>query len=269
MLELRIDTRDEEVRQILIAKLAEIGYESFEETQDTLNAYIPVEKFSEAELEETIQLFHLKYSKEQIAQRNWNEEWEKNFQPVVIDDFCTVRASFHEKNPETKFDIVITPKMSFGTGHHATTYMMLDLMRGISFHEKTVFDFGTGTGILAILAEKLGAKNVLAIDIDEWSIVNARENLLLNECEKIALEQTGNIQSSQSFDIMLANINRNVILESLPQIVPILKADGEVLLSGLLKEDFEVVDEKLREFGMIISERREKNGWIAIKYHFS
>ena len=265
MLVIRVDTKDEELREILIAQLSEAGFESFEEEQ-TLNAYISEDKFSKAELDNLIQLFHLNYTSEIIPKKNWNEEWEKNFQPVQVDDFCSVHASFHPRNENVEYDIVITPKMSFGTGHHATTFLMMQFMKGISFTDKTVFDFGTGTGILAILAEKLGAKKVFAIDIDEWSIINAKENAELNGCDKIALVQAGNIQTSDSFDIMLANINRNVILENLPVMVPQLKANGILLLSGLLEDDFEVVDEVAVNLGLNLIEKRDKNGWIAIKY---
>ena len=265
MLQIKVHTKEESVREILIAQLSEAGFESFEESE-TLNAYISENNFNKAEFEKIIQLFHLKYSSDVIPQKNWNEEWEKNFQPVQVDDFCSVRAAFHPANTNVEYDIVITPKMSFGTGHHGTTFLMMQFMKGISFKEKTVFDFGTGTGILAILAEKLGAKNVLAIDIDEWSIINAKENAELNRCNKIALVQTGNIQSAVSFDIMLANINRNVILEDLPVMVPQLKANGVLVLSGLLEEDFSVVHDVAVNLGLNLIEKRDKNGWIAIKY---
>jgi ribosomal protein L11 methyltransferase len=265
MIVIRVDTKDEAIREILIAQLSEAGFESFEESE-TLNAYISEDKFSKAELDDLIQLFHLTYTSEILPQKNWNEEWEKNFQPVQVDDFCSVRASFHPQNNNVRFDIVITPKMSFGTGHHSTTFLMMQFMQGVSFEEKTVFDFGTGTGILAILAEKMGAKTVLAIDIDEWSIINAKENAEMNGCEQIDLVQTGNIQTCDSFDIMLANINRNVILENLPVMVPLLKANGVLLLSGLLQDDFMSIDEIAANLGLNLIEKRDKNGWIAIKY---
>lgn len=265
MICIKIDTKEEELREILIAQLSQIGFESFEEEQ-TLNAYISEDKFPKAELDDLIQLFHLSYTSQVIPHKNWNEEWEKNFQPVQVDDFCSVRAAFHPPNDQVQFDIVITPKMSFGTGHHATTFLMMQLMSGISFTGRSVFDFGTGTGILAILAEKLGAEKVLGMDIDEWSIINAKENAEMNESGRITLLQSGNIQTGNAFDIVLANINRNVILDHLPVLVSQLNANGTVLLSGLLEEDFPIVDEKAQKLGLNLIGKREKNGWIAIKY---
>src|SRR5689334_11761207 len=166
-----------EQSEILIAELSDAGYEGFEEGLNELKAYIPNENWNEAELIEVAERVGASWSKELIEETNWNQVWESNFQPVTVDEFVSIRAHFHEPVKGVKHEIIITPKMSFGTGHHATTSMMVRMMSQIDFHQKKVLDFGTGTGILAILAEKLGASEVVAIDNDDWSIENARENI--------------------------------------------------------------------------------------------
>ncbi|HEU4861999.1 MAG TPA: 50S ribosomal protein L11 methyltransferase, partial [Chitinophagaceae bacterium] len=174
-----------EQKEILIAQLADAGYEGFEETDTTLDAFIGELRFDNSLLNEIAFKYQTSYTSEKIAETNWNQIWESNFQPVVVDEYVAIRADFHQPISTTKFEIVITPKMSFGTGHHATTYMMMQQMRENDFANKNVFDFGTGTGVLSILAEKLGAKKVLAIDNDSWSIDNADENIQRNNCTKI------------------------------------------------------------------------------------
>jgi ribosomal protein L11 methyltransferase len=203
---------------------------------------------------------------ESLPVKNWNEEWEKNFDPVVVDDFCSIRAEFHKPNPRTRFELIITPKMSFGTGHHATTFMMLQLMQHLELKDETVLDFGTGTGILAIMAEKLGAADVVAIDIDEWSIQNAIENLALNGCRRIQLYKSDNIPADKSFKIILANINRNVILEQLPVMCKLLTGKGELLLSGLMVEDFEMIQSEAMKYRLVLHKKLERSGWIALRY---
>jgi ribosomal protein L11 methyltransferase len=252
--------------EILLAELISIGFYSFQEEQKLLKAFVAEDKFDEQVLKSIIEHYELSYSVESIQEKNWNEEWEKNFEPVVIGDHCTIRAKFHESNPKTKHEIVITPKMSFGTGHHATTYLMIELMQDMDFKNSEVLDFGTGTGILAIMAEQLGAKEILAIDIDDWSIMNAKENIETNQCIKIQLLQTDNIPPNKSFKIILANINRNVILENLPIMCKILEARGEILLSGLLVIDFEQVDAEATKRGLHLQRKGEKSGWIALRY---
>ena len=261
---IRVDTELE--KEILIAHLNAIGFEGFEEEPGILKAFIPEIKFDENGFHQLMKAHESKFDIESVAVKNWNEEWEKNFDPVVIDEFCSVRAEFHLPNPRTRFELVITPKMSFGTGHHATTYMMLQLMEHLVFKEKTVLDFGTGTGILAIMAEKLGAAEVIAIDIDEWSIENAIENLAQNGCGRIHLHKSDNIPADKSFKIILANINRNVILEQLPVMCKLLAGKGELLLSGLIVEDFEMVQSEAMKYGLALHKKLEKSGWIALRY---
>src|SRR6187397_408555 len=179
-----------EQKEILIAQLADAGYEGFEEKDNSLDAFINSKGFDTVILKEISFKYQTPYTKEKIAETNWNQVWESNFEPVIVNDYVAIRADFHKPITNTKFEIVITPKMSFGTGHHATTYMMIEQMRCIDFTNKKVFDFGTGTGILAILASKLGASSVTAIDIDEWSIKNAEENFQKNNIQSVNLYQS-------------------------------------------------------------------------------
>jgi ribosomal protein L11 methyltransferase len=251
---------------VLIALLSDIGYDSFEEDANVLRAYIMADKFDEERLDSIVSQYQLKYAVETIQSKNWNEEWEKNFEPVVIGQFCSIRASFHEPNKKTEHEIIITPKMSFGTGHHATTSLMIELMQDLNFHDATVLDFGTGTGILAIMAEKLGANEIVAIDIDDWSILNAKENIDANQTARIQLFQANNIPATKSFKIILANINRNVILSSLPDMCKILETKGEILLSGLMVSDYETVNAKATQLGLHLQKKGEKSGWIALSY---
>jgi ribosomal protein L11 methyltransferase len=265
-LQVSIPVENEEQREILIAELISIGVDSFEEEARILKAFVPDSLWDEKLIAAIIRRHQIEYRIEPLPTKNWNEEWEKNFEPVMIGNFCSVRASFHEPNRDTQYEIVITPKMSFGTGHHATTYLMLELMGEMDMEGKAVLDFGTGTGILSIMAEKLGAREVMAIDIDLWSIKNAEENLAMNDCRNVRLLQSDNIPADKSFKIILANINRNVILDNLPVMCKILEADGEILLSGLMEEDFGQVSEKAIKLGLRLQKKGEKSGWIALRY---
>jgi ribosomal protein L11 methyltransferase len=198
-----------------------------------------------------------------IPEQNWNAVWESNFEPVVVDDFCAIRADFHQPIKNVQHEIIITPKMSFGTGHHATTYMMIEQMSNINFTKKRVFDFGTGTGILAILAQKLGAASITAIDNDEWSIENAKENFQKNDVHSITLYRSS-AMPKDSFDIILANINRNVLNEYASALVSILSPKGVLLVSGILKEDERVI---VAAFNILqpIKVQQNKN-WISILF---
>jgi ribosomal protein L11 methyltransferase len=253
-------------REIVMAQLISIGFDAFEEETKWLKAYVPQSEFDEEAFLSIIRLHQLSYEMEIVPAKNWNEEWEKNFQPVVIGDFCSVRASFHKPNKNTAYDLVISPKMSFGTGHHATTYMMLELMQDLSFGDADVLDFGTGTGILAIMAEKLGANHITAVDLDDWSIENAKENSAMNNCSRIQLLKTNNIPADKSFKFILANINRNVIVDGLPVMCKILEANGEILLSGLMEADFAQVHAEASRLGLYLQRKGEKSGWIVLRY---
>ena len=226
-----------EQKEILIAQLADAGYEGFEERDSSLDAFINSKNFDKVIVNEISFKYQTPYKKEKIAETNWNQVWESNFEPVIVNDYVAIRADFHKPITHTKLEIVITPKMSFGTGHHATTYMMIELMKDLDLSGSSVLDFGSGTGILAILAEKEGAKNIDAIDNDDWSIANAGENFEKNNCTKINLRKASNSASEIKFDVILANINKNVIIENLALLSEQLNNGGQVLLSGLLKED--------------------------------
>lgn len=236
-IQIKIENISSTESEILIAQLSEIGFDGFEEGENFLLGYIADDKLNEDQLKKIISSHQLTYSKNLIEQKNWNEEWEKNFEPVIVNDFVAIRAHFHQPVKNVEHEIIITPKMSFGTGHHATTYMMMQQMPSIDFKNKNVFDFGTGTGILAILAEKLGAAKITAIDNDEWSISNASENIERNNCKNIQLLLRDSPVTLGKFDVILANINKNVILQYLTMLVDSLIENGHLLVSGLLKED--------------------------------
>ncbi len=264
-IQIKIENISLQQSEILVAQLSEIGFDGFEEGESFLSAFIEGEKFSESKLNDVLQN-NFSYSKNIVGERNWNEEWEKNFEPVIVDDFVAVRAEFHKPIKNVEHEIIITPKMSFGTGHHATTYMMMQQMRSIDFKNKTVFDFGTGTGILAIVAEKLGAASITAIDNDEWSINNAEENVERNNCKKILLQLSDTPLSSQKFDVILANINRNVILENISAFSKMLNKNAQLLVSGLLQEDEEAIKMAAIKAGLKYSDTTSRNKWVTIKF---
>jgi len=249
---------------ILIALLSEKGYEGFEETDGALKAFIKEELFVEGELKALVEMFELGYTIAVIHPQNWNAGWESSFEPVVVDDFVAVRAGFHQPNPTVQHEIIITPKMSFGTGHHATTYMMIAAMEGIEFRGKSVLDFGTGTAVLAILAEKVGAAKVLAIDNDNWSIENAKENIAANHCDKIQIQKVEQIPAGQPFDIILANINLNVIVAAMPALASALNQGGMILMSGFLRSNEEEITRSLSHYGLRLLTVIHKGDWLCI-----
>jgi len=256
-----------EQKEILIAQLADAGYEGFEEKDTSLDAFIKSKSFDKVIVNEISFKYQTPYTKEKIAETNWNHVWESNFEPVIVNDYVAIRADFHKPIANTKFEIVITPKMSFGTGHHATTYMMIELMKEIDFNERSVLDFGTGTGILAILAERSGAKNIIAIDNDDWSIANAEENFKKNNCDKIILRKASNTVSEIKFDIILANINKNVILQNLVLLAEQLNKGGQILLSGLLEDDKGEILSIATDLHLNLKKELIRNNWMALKFH--
>jgi ribosomal protein L11 methyltransferase len=260
-----IPAADISVQEILVARLEDLGYLGFQQEATHLDAYVEGGKFDAGELEELLSRWQLGYTKQDVPEKNWNEEWEKNFEPVIIGNFCAVRASFHAPIPHVQHELVITPKMSFGTGHHATTYMMIKAMRHLDWEGKSVLDFGTGTGVLAILAEKLGAREVLAVDHDPWSIDNALENLRENHAGRGRVEQMDTIPDNLLFDIILANINKNVILRELARMKQQLRKGGVILLSGLLHDDMQDIENETLKIDLPISERLSEGNWICLK----
>lgn len=247
----------------LIALLNDFNPSGYEQHEEVLIAYFEEEGFNEGAIHPLLDGFD--YRLAEVEEQNWNELWESNFQPVVVGDFCAVRAHFHQPIPNVAHEIIITPKMSFGTGHHATTYMMMEQMRAIDFKDKEVFDFGTGTGILAILAEKLGARRVVAIDVDEWSIENARENIERNSCRNIDVTLSTTIPDQQ-FDVILANINRNVLLQYAEQLNKACKQNSLLLLSGLLIDDSAGINEAFLKQGFGLVKQSERNKWISLLF---
>jgi ribosomal protein L11 methyltransferase len=252
-------------KEIIIALLSEEGYEGFEEEGDLLKSFIPFPKFNEENLRAIAKQQQVTFSISGIADRNWNKEWESNFDPVIIDEFAGIRADFHAPVKNVKHEIIITPKMSFGTGHHATTLMMIKMMSGINFTGKRVLDFGTGTGILAILAEKSGAEEIIAIDNDERSIENAEENLQRNQCKKIHLIKAGSAKMDGQFDIILANIIKNIVLTNFPDFSKQLVPNGILLLSGLLKDDEKEILQAATINKMSKKRKIEEQNWICLE----
>lgn len=259
--------------EILIAQLAEIGFESFVETDQGIKAYIPHALFVESDLEQVGLLsqdgFKVSWEVNEIVQQNWNERWERSFKPIVVDGECAVRAPFHPKSQAT-FEIIIEPKMSFGTGHHETTHMMLQLLLAIDCSGMTVLDMGCGTAVLAILAEKKGALKIEAIDIDSWCVENAIENFQRNECSNISVYQgdASLLTTKNKYDLILANINRNTLLSDIELYAHSLIAGGTLLLSGFYTQDLEMISEACRAVGGRYVEHLSRNNWIAAKFVF-
>lgn len=256
--------------EILMAELAEVGFDSFEDTPIGIKAYIPKDSWNEQILEDIYLLsnpeFTISYQITEIEQVNWNEEWEKNFSPIVVEDLCTVRANFHPV-PNTRYDIVITPKMSFGTGHHETTYMMLQQLLPLSLEGTKVLDMGCGTGILAIMAALRGARDITAIDIDPWCMENATENVQQNNCSFITIKE-GDVSliTGEQYNLILANINRNILLSDIPAYTQALLPQGLLLVSGFYEEDLPAIKEKCQEVGLTYLSHIERNRWVSAKF---
>ena len=256
--------------EILIAELAEVGFDSFVDTPTGIKAYIPKDSWNKQILEDIYLLgnpeFTISYQITEIEQVNWNEEWEKNFSPIVVEDLCTVRANFHPA-PNTPYDIVITPKMSFGTGHHETTYMMLQQLLSLSLESMKVLDMGCGTGILAIMAALRGARDITAIDIDPWCVENASENVQQNDCSFITIKQ-GDVSliAGEQYNLILANINRNILLSDIPAYAQMLLPKGLLLVSGFYEEDLAAIKDKCQEVGLTYISHIERNRWVSAKF---
>ena len=256
--------------EILMAELAEVGFDSFVDTPTGIKAYIPKNIWNEQILQDIYLLsnpeFTISYQITEIEQVNWNEEWEKNFSPIVVEDLCTVRANFHPV-PNTRYDIVITPKMSFGTGHHETTYMMLQQLLPLSLEGAKVLDMGCGTGILAIMAALRGAHDITAIDIDPWCVENATENVQQNDCSFITIKE-GDVSliAGEQYNLILANINRNILLSDIPAYTQALLPQGLLLVSGFYEEDLPAIKEKCQKVGLTYLSHIERNRWVSAKF---
>lgn len=253
-------------RDILVAELSEIGFESFVETENGLEAYIQSSQFK-LEAVKNLRIinnseFTVAYSTKIIEDQNWNETWEKSFNPINVENRCYIRANFHKKIADIEFDIIIDPKMSFGTGHHETTYLMIKRLLELDVINKKVLDMGCGTGVLAILAKMKNAKYIEAIDIDEWAYNNTIENIRNNNCKEIAVKQGGaELLKDANFDVILANINRNILLKDMSKYAKSLSTNGDLLLSGFFNVDRNLLLEEATKLGLEIAYSEEKKDW--------
>lgn len=258
-----------DIAEILVAFLGEMPFDTFEESEEGVNAYIPEKEDSEdiqQQLNDLQSRFAFEFTRAEIPHQNWNELWESNFESIQVGNFCGIRADFHPAFDQVTHELVINPKMAFGTGHHATTFMMIQLMESMEWKEKKVFDYGAGTGILAILAAKLGANDIDAVDIEDLSYENTIENAQRNQVSGIEVYLGDlSVVTHQGYDIILANINRNVILESLSALYEKLKEGGEILFSGILAVDKALLLESAEKQGFTLQQSLQKGDWIALK----
>jgi ribosomal protein L11 methyltransferase len=259
----------EPATEMLIAQLGYVGFESFVEQDNGVKAYIQKQEWNSKILEDVFLLhsneFNITFEHNEIAQTNWNEEWEKNFNPIQVDDLVSIRAPFHT-NPSLQFDIVIEPKMSFGTGHHETTHMMVQHLLALDLDTKKVLDMGCGTGILAIFAEMKGAKPIDAIDIDSWCYENSLENIQRNNCNHITVYEGDASLLKEKYDVIIANINRNILLSDMKTYTDCLNENGVLLLSGFYKEDIVIIEDEVTKHGVTFETMIQRNNWVALKY---
>ncbi len=251
---------------ILVARLNEIEFESYSEDENGLKAYVQTQLLDKDAVKEIVseisELTELSFSMNNIKKENWNMQWESNYSPVFINKNCVVRAHFHSVALDVKYEIIITPKMSFGTGHHETTSLMMNEMFNIDFKGKSVLDMGTGTGVLAILASKLGAKDLVGIDFDDWAFENAKENAVLNNISNIHfIHGDANAIGSIRYDVVLANINRNIILNDIEIYVEAMGDTSILLLSGFLEEDIPLILGKAESLGLKLVVLKNKSKW--------
>jgi ribosomal protein L11 methyltransferase len=261
----------EEYREILIAELAAIGFDSFLETETGLEGYVLQEQFSRDSFDEVISTYResaaLTVVEGVLPKVNWNEEWEKNYDPIEVGKLVYVRASFHSPQPGFQYEIVINPKMSFGTGHHATTFQLLSLQGNIDHQGKRVLDVGSGTGILAIMAHLLGAKEVEAFDIDSWCVDNGNENFELNGLStQMGLGTIREVKPKGPYELILANINKNVLLDELAIYTSLLAPQGILLLSGFYSEDIDDLNQAASLNGLHLTTQSTKDNWAALEF---
>ena len=263
----------EAISDVLAAELGEIGFESFTENAEGLQAYIPENKYAEATLQEKLMQFPIEgvgfhYTAQRIESQDWNEEWEKHyFKPIRIGKECIIRASFHEPEAGYTYNIIIDPKMAFGTGNHATTFLMIQEMLQLDLEGKELLDMGCGTAVLAILARMRGAERVVAIDIDEWAYNNAIENIHINQTDdiEVALGGAERIADFGKFDVVFANINRNILLADMPHYAASMKPGALLFMSGFYTEDIPALEEECQKNGLKLLSHTEKEHWAAIK----
>jgi ribosomal protein L11 methyltransferase len=259
----------QDLTDTVIALLSEYPFESFAENENGTSAYIPQNLFDENQISDTLkeisQSIPIKWEINQIAEQNWNKTWEENYPAVTIAGKCHIRAPFHPPNPEVEFDLLIEPKMSFGTAHHETTSMMIELLMETNVAGKHILDMGCGTGVLAILASKMGAEKAVAIDNDEWAYENATENTKRNNCTNITVKiGDENTIGEDKFDIFLANINRNILLQQIESYIAALNSNGKIYMSGFYEKDIPFLLQKTEPHGLRLKTTHTKNKWAAI-----
>lgn len=262
------------LNDVLSAFLGEIGFESFVEYNDGIKGYIQQPIYDEATLKETIaniplENISISYKSDLLEDKDWNEEWEKNFfQPIVIGNRCAIHSTFHKDVPKAEYDILINPQMAFGTGHHETTSLILGELLDAELKNKSLLDMGCGTSILAILAAMKGAQPITAIDIDTWCVDNSKENILLNKISNITVElgDANSLQGRESFDIIIANINRNILLHDMDSYAACMHKNSEIFMSGFYVEDIPLIQEKAESLGLEFISYKEKNNWAVVKF---
>ena len=265
---------NETVNDVVSALAGEIGFESFVEWENGVQAYIQQSLFDEEALKSMVAEFplpdtNIEYTIVEAEDKDWNEEWEKNFfQPIVIGDRCCIHSTFHKDTPQTEYEILINPQMAFGTGHHETTSSIISELLEADLQEKSVLDMGCGTSILAILASMRGAGPITAIDIDDWCVNNSRDNIALNGIDNITVEwgDANLLKGREPFDVIIANINRNILLADMAQYAACMHSGSELYMSGFYVKDIPVIQEKAESLGMEFIHHREKNNWAAVKF---
>lgn len=261
---------NEDIREQLIAELSEENYEGFIETENGFSAYVPESFFKREVFEQLLVKYEINpetVPQRTIAQQNWNAQWEAGYEPIYINNEVVIKAPFHQLEKSFRFELIIQPKNTFGTGHHETTQLMIRLMFQQKFENKNVFDYGCGTGVLGIMAAKLGAKHIYAIDIDEWSIDNVPENMRLNDVENLVFEKGDlSIVKPQQFDMILANINKNILLESFEKLSKLLVESGSLLISGFYESDLADLKKAAKKFNLKFHQHITLNNWCSAEF---
>lgn len=271
-LNITITPNSEEISGIIIAELGELGYESFQENDNGVSAYILKKDFdlsavNSSYLINNLQDVKIEFTHKEIEQQNWNELWESNFDPVFVSEDCIIRAPFHDISPKPKYELVIMPKMSFGTGHHETTKLMMEKILDLKLKNKTVLDMGCGTGVLAILASMKGAKGITAIDNDEWAYKNSVENIKVNNIKNIKpFLGDASLIKNKKYDVVIANINKNILLRDIKFYSETIESKGVLVVSGIYKQDFTDIVNEAKKYNLNFTEISEKNKWISILF---